>query len=160
MSLMPDQIATQIVLTQSTTVSAQALFAVLADPARHAEIDGSGMLRAAVGSAPITGVGDIFTMQMHIAEIGDYQTENHVVEFEPDRRIAWMTAGVGRRPIGQLWAWQIDTTDEQTRTVTHTYDWSQVTDPKMLAMVTFPRVPASDLQQSVARLIAAASTAG
>jgi len=39
------------------------IFRVLADPRRHLEIDGSGMLRGAVSGAAVTGVGDVFTMR-------------------------------------------------------------------------------------------------
>jgi hypothetical protein len=44
---------------------AAAIFGVLASPQRHTEFDGSGMLRGAEPEAPITGVGDTFTMRMH-----------------------------------------------------------------------------------------------
>jgi len=67
------------------------IFTILADPQRHAEFDGSGMLRGAVLNHPITGVGDTFTMRMH--RLGDdYLMINHVVEFEPDRRMFWEPA--------------------------------------------------------------------
>lgn len=39
----------------------------------------------------------------------------------------------------------------------HTYDWSQVTDPAVLARVCFPRVGGEALEASVTRLAAAAS---
>ena len=65
------------------------IFRVLADPRRHLEIDGSGMLRGAVSGAAVTGVGDVFTMRMYYSEHGDYEMDNHVVEFEQDRRIGW-----------------------------------------------------------------------
>src|ERR1700683_2328255 len=65
------------------------LFAVLADPARHPGIDGSGMLREAGGTALISGGGAVFSMSMHNAEMGDYEMSNLVVEYEQDRRIGW-----------------------------------------------------------------------
>src|SRR5262249_27106695 len=68
---------------------AGALFGVLADPRRHLDIDGSGMLRGAASDAVINGVGDVFTMRMYYSEHGNYEMNNHVVEFEPDRRIGW-----------------------------------------------------------------------
>ena len=49
------------------------IFRVLADPRRHLEIDGSGMLRGAVADAAVTGVGDVFTMRMYYSEHGDYE---------------------------------------------------------------------------------------
>jgi hypothetical protein len=37
----------------------------------------------------LTSVGNVFTMRMHNAFLGDYTIDNHVVEFDPERRIAW-----------------------------------------------------------------------
>jgi hypothetical protein len=37
----------------------------------------------------------VFTMAMHNAMMGDYETENHVVVFELDRAIAWAPARRG-----------------------------------------------------------------
>jgi hypothetical protein len=67
------------------------IFKILADPQRHVDFDGSGMLRGAVLDRPISNVGDTFTMNMH--RLGDdYLMLNYVVEFEPDRRIFWEPA--------------------------------------------------------------------
>jgi len=65
------------------------VFAILADPARHCEIDGSGMVRKATGHEPIRAVDDTFGMAMHNDEMGDYEMLNYVVEYEQDRRIGW-----------------------------------------------------------------------
>jgi hypothetical protein len=37
----------------------------------------------------LSGAGDVFEMKMFNDTLGDYLMENHVVEFEADRRIAW-----------------------------------------------------------------------
>jgi hypothetical protein len=67
------------------------IFEILANPQRHMDFDGSGMLRGPVSSRPISGVGDTFTMKMN--RLGDdYLMLNYVVEFEPDRRIFWEPA--------------------------------------------------------------------
>lgn len=67
------------------------IFEVLADPRRHVDFDGSGMLRGPSEDRPISGVGDTFTMKMH--RLGDgYLMLNYVVDFEPDRRIFWTPA--------------------------------------------------------------------
>src|SRR5580704_18234234 len=65
------------------------IFSVLARPATHAEVDGSGMVRTALDDVVISKVGDVFVLNMHNDDIGGYVMENHVVEFEPGRRIAW-----------------------------------------------------------------------
>ncbi len=76
-------------VTRTIKAASEELFAFLADPARHPEIDGSGMLRRAVSSSPIGGLGDTFVMSMHNDEMGDYEITNHVVEYERNRRIGW-----------------------------------------------------------------------
>jgi polyketide cyclase/dehydrase/lipid transport protein len=68
---------------------AHELFRHLAQPADHAAIDGSGLVRGTDRQRPLSGVGDVFEMKMFNDTLGDYVTENHVVEFEADRRIAW-----------------------------------------------------------------------
>ena len=71
--------------------SAEFIFEILASPSRHMDFDGSGMLRGAVHEGLITKVGDSFTIKMQ--RLGDdYLMINHVVEFEPDRRIFWEPA--------------------------------------------------------------------
>lgn len=61
----------------------------LANPARRQEFDGSGMLRGPVSPAMISGAGDVFVMKMYFSELGNYEMNNHVVEYEQDRRIGW-----------------------------------------------------------------------
>jgi len=69
---------------------AAAIFALIADPSRHPEIDGSGTVIAphSAGSRRL-GLGDTFGMSMKMG-VG-YSTRNVVIEFEEDRRIAWQT---------------------------------------------------------------------
>jgi uncharacterized protein YndB with AHSA1/START domain len=76
-------------VTRRIAAPAAAIFAVLVDPARHPEIDGSGMVRAARTAGRITGVGDTFVMAMHNDEMGDYEMTNRVVAFEADGHIVW-----------------------------------------------------------------------
>lgn len=67
------------------------IFEILANPQRHMDFDGSGMLRGAIADRAISAIGDTFTMRMH--RLGDdYLMLNYVVEFEPDRRIFWEPA--------------------------------------------------------------------
>jgi hypothetical protein len=133
-----------------------AVFAVLADPRRHAEIDGSGMVQSAPDATPITAIGQVFTMAMFRTDLGEYRTDNHVVDFADGRRIAWSTGREGQPPAGVRWGWALDPIDEARTTVTHTYDWTEVTDPAVLARVQFPRVQPDELVATVRALEAAA----
>ena len=54
--------------------------------------------------------------------------ENHVVEFEEGRRIAWRPAESGKRPPGHLWRWELEPAGASRTRVTCTYDWTQLTD--------------------------------
>ena len=76
-------------VTRRIEAPARRIFAILADPATHHVVDGSGMVRPGVEAAVVSGVGDVFRMAMHNDEMGDYEMENRVVEYEQDRCIAW-----------------------------------------------------------------------
>src|SRR5580658_5468136 len=115
-------------------VPAQKIFDLLARPANHPLIDGSGMLRT--GSVGIiAGVGDVFTMTMHNDEMGDYEMANHVVEFEPGHRIGWEPAlKTASRPEDQAdigdraahrWSYELTPLDDGTTLVTEIYDCSR-----------------------------------
>jgi hypothetical protein len=77
---------------------ATTIFRLLADPGRHPELDGSGMLRGSLTTAPVSAVGDVFIMKMYFSELGDYEMNNHVVEYEQDRRIGWEPESGRGRP--------------------------------------------------------------
>jgi len=151
------QSETQIVVEQTVDAGAPELFAVLADPRRHIEIDGSGTLRPTSGTSVITGVGQVFTMAMTYPSLGEYRTDNLVVEFERDRRLTWATSRTGLPPAGVWWTWVLTPGPDGRTTVTHIYDWSRVVDPAVLARVSFPRVSADQLEATVEALARAAA---
>ena len=115
---------------------AATIFRVLADPRRHTELDGSGMLRGTVTMTPISGVGDVFVMNMYFSELGDYEMNNHVVEYEPDRRIGWepeagrghpaAAAAASERRWGQRWSYELVPDGPDATIVTEVYDCSLV----------------------------------
>jgi hypothetical protein len=75
---------------------------VLADPAQHLHIDGSGMLQAP-GSGPTRlQLGSRFSIQMRQWGL-PYRVENSVTEYEEDRHIAWRpwVRVAGRRIAGE-----------------------------------------------------------
>src|ERR1700677_19260 len=119
----------------SRRIEAQAgeIFRVLADPGRHTELDGSGMLRGPVASDVITGVGDVFVMQMYVSELGDYQMNNRVVEFEQDLLIGWEPAPGHGHPAeeegpdgwGQRWSFSLVPDGPGATVVTESYDCSR-----------------------------------
>ncbi len=105
---------------------AASIFDVLADASRHPEIDGSGTVVRPKGAVPqrLT-MGSTFGMSMKMGV--PYSMTNTVIEFEPDRRIAWQTvlAGpLGRFIGGRIWRYQLEDVDGATL-VTETWDISQ-----------------------------------
>ena len=118
------------IVSASRIVEAPAarIFELIADPARQPEWDGNDNLGHAAVGQRVRAVGDVFTMVMRKSSV----RENHVVEFEEGRRIAWRPAPVGEQPPGHLWRWELHPVDDQTTLVTHTYDWTELTDPDRL----------------------------
>jgi hypothetical protein len=114
--------------------AAAIIFKILANPQRHMDFDGSGMLRGAVLDRPISDVGDTFTMKMH--RLGDdYLMLNYVVEFELDRRIFWEPApGDPSRaegddpskvgiPAGYRWGYILTPERDDATVVTEVFDY-------------------------------------
>lgn len=103
----------------------EAIFALLADPARHRDIDGSGTVQAAKGSSTELTVGSQFGMSMKMGL--PYSMVNTVIELEPDRRIAWQTRGpgpIGRVVGGRIWRYELEPAEGGTL-VRETWDISQ-----------------------------------
>lgn len=145
-------------ITASRTIdaSAQDIFAVLSNPERHAELDGSGFVRSDDRSDRITGTGQVFTMNMEGEHMGgEYQTDNHVIGFDENHLLAWKTAPAGTEPPGWQWVWELTSEGSDATTVSVTYDWSRVTDEALLEKVGFPLVPQEDLEASLGNLAAA-----
>ncbi|MDN5918225.1 MAG: hypothetical protein L0I76_24525 [Pseudonocardia sp.] len=152
--------ATQLRVSRSVNAPARQIFDLLADPSRHTEIDGSGMLRGVAGVAgPVTGVGEQFFMEMFQDALGDYQMANKIVAFERDRLIGWQPRMerapksapdmVGHGPRGQTYTYELTAAKDGT-TVTQVYDWSAVTSPEIVALM--PRVTEAQLLDTLDRL--------
>lgn len=105
---------------------AEAIFALLSDPAQHPAIDGSGTVREAKASDQKLALGSTFGMAMRQGV--PYTVQNEVVEFEPNRLIAWapgMGGVLGRLvPHGRRWRYQLEPVDGGTR-VRETWDISR-----------------------------------
>lgn len=118
--------------SRTVAASAERVFAVLADPTAHPAIDGTGWVREAVDRAPLTAVGQIFRMDMHLpVQPGvDYQMANKVQVFEPPHAISWLpgrAAQAGHLEFGGwFWRYDLKPLGPSETEVTLTYDWSGV----------------------------------
>ncbi|MFT4232895.1 MAG: SRPBCC family protein [Leucobacter sp.] len=108
---------------REVAADAATIFELIADPAQQPRWDGNGNLVEAAPDQRVRAVGDVFVMRIHNGENRD----NHVVEFEEGRRIAWKPAPPGAEPPGHLWRWEVELLPGGSL-VRHTYDWSGLTD--------------------------------
>lgn len=117
------------IVSASRTIEAPAdvIFEQIADPAKQPAWDGNDNLGEAPEGQRVHAVGDVFSMQLTSGAI----RENHIVEFEERRRIAWKPAEEGKPPIGQVWRWEVEPEGAGAR-VTHTYDWTDLHDEQRL----------------------------
>jgi uncharacterized protein YndB with AHSA1/START domain len=101
------------------------IFALLADPAHHKDIDGSGSVVALKGEPQRLELGGQFGMSMKLGI--SYSMVSTVVEYEENRRIAWQTRGsgrIGRRTGGRIWRYELEPADGGTL-VRESWDISQ-----------------------------------
>jgi len=143
--------ARRIEVSRRIEAPAARVFALLADPGRHAEIDGSGTVRSAAAQGPVGAVGERFRMRMHREDRGgDYETDNVVTTYEPGRAIGWATTYPDQEPVGYTYTYLLSPDGDEHTVVTQVYDWSGVTDPDLLRL--FPRVTAAELAATLDRL--------
>ena len=135
---------------------AEVIFAVLADPATHAAIDGTGWVCEPVDTDPLTAAGQIFRMSMFHPKHpdGDYEVANRIQVLDWPNVISWET---GHDPgDGELvfdgWVWRYDLTPAGDSTeVILSYDWSACGD-SVREEISFPPFPPEHLSNSLAHL--------
>lgn len=138
--------------SREISAPAAAVFELIADPSAQPRWDANDNLVEAAPGQRVHAVGDVFTMSLTVGSV----RENHVVEFDEGRRIAWRPSEVGQPPPGHLWRWEIEPLADTRCLVTHTYDWSRLTDEKRL--VRARATTADKLRASLDRLAALAES--
>jgi hypothetical protein len=96
--------------------SPSTIFAILSNPQRHREIDGSATITANISGPEKLVLGSKFGMKMHLGI--DYRILNTVVEYRENELIAW-------RHLGR-WRWRYELVDlgNGSTQVTETFDGS------------------------------------
>ena len=123
---MSEQIRSEIVETGNEKIKsarivinapAEKIFAILADPRRHKEIDGSSTIQENISGPDKLVLGSKFGMQMHLGI--DYRIRNTVVEYRENQLIAW-------RHLGRwIWRYELVNIGPQQTQVTETFDASR-----------------------------------
>lgn len=118
------------VVSASRDIAAPAdvIFGLIADPAEQTRWDGNDNLAAAAPGQRVRALGDAFTMTNTNGNV----RINHIVEFDEGRLLAWLPSEPGKEPPGHLWRWELEPIDGGHTRVTHTYDWSNLDDPKRM----------------------------
>ncbi len=134
--------------SRDISASASQIFGFIADPSQQPRWDGNDNLAEAPTGQRVRAVGDVFTMTL----VGGQVRENHVVEFNEGLRIAWQPSEPGQERPGHLWRWELELIDGSSTRVTHTYDWTQLTDD---SRIPYARATTTHtLQNSLDRLAA------
>ncbi|HZM79865.1 MAG TPA: SRPBCC family protein [Candidatus Limnocylindrales bacterium] len=136
------------IVTASREIAAPVaeIFELIADPSQQPRWDGNDNLSQAASGQRVHAVGDVFVMTLTSGNV----RENHVVEFVEGSRIAWRPSEPGQPAPGHLWRWVLEPIDASRTRVTHTYDWTQLSDETRI-----PRARATTaekLQASLDRL--------
>ena len=136
------------VVSVSREIAAPAgkIFEHIADPSLQPRWDGNANLAEARTGQRVRAVGDVFSMTITLGSVRD----NHVVEFEEGRLIAWRPSEPGQEQPGHLWRWELAPVDDSRTLVTHTYDWSRLTDENRLPIAR--AMTADKLRASIDRL--------
>ncbi len=132
---------------------AAVIFSFLNTPANHVALDASGMVREAADPGALTGVGEVFVMNMRRAPAGDYRVENHVVVHKPGREIAWAPAQPGHNLSGHTWTWTLTPITRDRTLVAEIYDWSKFTNRDLIDRL--PVITRDQMWESLTRLAAA-----
>jgi hypothetical protein len=133
----------QVSVSRIIPATPEALFVIVADANRHADFDGSGSVKAAVGDPEPLVLGSKFGMNMRIGL--PYRTKNEVVEYEQDRLIAWAHIGKHR------WRYTFEPVQGGTE-VTETFDWSTARWVWFIKLMGFPKKHPVDMTKTLERL--------
>lgn len=146
-------------VTATTIINApaEAVFAVLANPASHVAIDGTGWVRESLDGEPLIAAGQVFRMAMYhpARPDGNYQMANRVQVLDPPRVISWEpgqdTGDGSPRFGGWIWRYDLVPAGPSATEVTLSYDWSAVPDV-IRERIGFPPFPPDHLSNSLAHL--------
>ena len=130
------------------------IFALLADAGKHATFDGSESVNHATQQSVPLSMGSKFGMAMRGRKetlFLPYRTTNTVIEYEPDRRIAWQTYGLGGLVGGRIWRYELSPSDGGTL-VRETWDVSQEKNKSMVVRGSLPQQTQQGMAATLERI--------
>jgi len=137
--------------------SASEIFAMIADAGQHSSFDGSGTVDHSREKSQPLELGSKFGMSMRGRPetlFVPYRTTNTVIEFEPDRRIAWQTRTGPLGLIGgRIWRYELSPVEGGTL-VRETWDVSRDRQRPMLKMGGMPKQTEDGMRATLERIAA------
>jgi hypothetical protein len=142
-----EQGARRVVRTVEVQASADDVFALVADPHRHGELDGSGTVLDTVSGPRRLTLGARFSVAMKQFGVG-YRITSTVTRFEDGRLVEW------RHPAGHRWRWELTPLTLTSTRVTETFDYSAVPamQGKVLDLLGVPRKNAAGIEATLRQL--------
>ena len=107
----------QVCRSVDVAAPASELFAIVADPRRHHEVDGSGTVGDNIRAPERLEVGSRFSTKMRMYGV-PYRMTCTVTAVTPDQLIEW------RHPFGHRWRWEFHAISPTSTRVTETFDYS------------------------------------
>ncbi|CAN5178141.1 hypothetical protein BH09ACT8_BH09ACT8_10920 [soil metagenome] len=108
----PDQVSRSV----EVNAPAAELFAMVADPRRHHEVDGSGTVNDNIKAPAKLVAGAKFSTKMTMKGV-PYWIVSTVTALKPDELVEW------RHPLGHHWRWEFEAISPTVTRVTETFDY-------------------------------------
>ena len=129
--------------------SAADIFAIVGDPHRHPELDGSGTVRDVEVKGPHhLAVGNKFTVGMKQLGV-PYKITSTVTELQDGKVVEW------QHPLGHKWRWDLTEAtpgDTTVTEVTETFDYSTAKIPLMITAFGYDKKNGDGMAATLRRL--------
>lgn len=140
------------VVARQTEVAAPAaeLFAIVSDPHRHRELDGSGTVRETVKGPERLAQGSKFSVGMKQYGV-PYRITSTVTDFvdsDTTKVIEW------QHPLGHTWRWEFEEKQPGVTTVTEAFSYGTAKAPKLLEIFKMPQQNAKGISTTLTNLAA------
>ena len=138
-------------ISRSVEVNAPAseLFAIVADPRRHRELDGSGLVRDNIRAPERLSSGARFSTKMAMYGL-PYRITSTLTAFKPDELIEWA------HPFGHRWRWEFAAETPTKTRVTETFDYREAAPlthwVRFYGVTGFAKRNAAAIENTLARL--------
>ncbi|SOD70909.1 YD repeat-containing protein [Jatrophihabitans sp. GAS493] len=133
-------------VSRSATIAAPVgeLFEMVADPHRHAELDGSGTVHDTVSGPSRLAKGEKFSVKMKMYGLG-YRITSRVTDFDEGRVVEW------RHPLGHRWRWEFTPLSPEQTLVTETFDYGAAgsSRTKVYELLGFPKQNAAGIESTL-----------